>query len=259
MTPPPSSLKGEAVSPSDGMTSLPANKAEAPTRFTPTTGFAPPAATAQSKEATPASKTVSLHPGTGTTATSKAPVEIPSNIQWQEPQTVVKAKPGALPARGKAERAVVTFVQDGDTASLRRGDNSTLTCRIDTIDAPETAKASRDNKPAIPGQRFGRESQQALAAMIENKEVTLRITKPETDQYGRNYCQIEIHGKGVDEQLVRSGLAWVYDRYVRRDAPQSYDSLKAMETEARTQKRGLWVDPEPMQPEFFRRLTQPRK
>lgn len=246
MTPPPSSPStGEAVSPSDGMP-----------RFTPTTGFAPPAATSKIKEVTPVSKTVSLHPGTGTTATTKAPVEIPQDLQWQEPKTVVQAKPEALPARGKAERAVVTFVGDGDTATLRRGDNSTLTCRIDTIDAPETAKDARNNKPAIPGQRFGKESQQALASMIENKEVTVRVTRPEKDQWGRDYCQLEIHGKGVDEQLVRAGLAWVYDKYVRRDASEAYRPLKAMETEARTQKRGLWADPAPMQPELFRRLTK---
>lgn len=209
-------------------------------------GFAPPEPS-QPNQA-PVTSNVTLHPASGTVAPASTPVQVPPDLKWGKPQELVKAVPSALPPRGQAERAVVTYVEDGDTARLQRDDHSLVNCRIDTIDAPETAHA-RANKP---GQAYGEQAKQALVSLIENKQVTLRITRPEKDQYGRNFCQIEIEGKGIDTEMVRQGAAWVYDYFVKKDNPGIYPQMKALETEARNAKLGLWADANPVNPKAFR-------
>lgn len=139
---------------------------------------------------------------------------------------------------------MVTYVGDGDGATLKRKDGSELVCRIDTIDAPETAKP----RYGKPGQPFGEEAKRTLQGMIERKEVTVRVTKPaEEGKYGRSYCKIEVEGVGVDQKMIEAGAAWLYRRY--SDDPK----LGAAEDKARKQKKGLWAQPNPEEPEAFRR------
>lgn len=153
-----------------------------------------------------------------------------------------QARPGVLPKSG-GERATVTFVQDGDTASLKRGDGSKVNCRIDKIDAPETAHPSVGKK----GQAFGEASKQELRQLIESKQVTLRITKPADDKnHGRAMCQIDIEGTNVNLEMVRRGAAWLYRRYSNDPA------FIQAEGDAKSNKRGLWADSNPVNPETFR-------
>lgn len=179
-------------------------------------------------------------------ATPIAPVTVPENVKWAKPDVAVKAKePGG-------EKAVVTFVGDGDGASLLRKDGSSINCRIDTIDAPETAKP----KIGKPGQAFGEESRKILQDMIERKEVTLTITKPadsgaasKDNNYSRALCKIEIEGKGVDLQMLQKGAAWLYRKYGAVNDPE----LENAERVARLKKEGLWSQGNPENPKDFRR------
>ena len=50
-------------------------------------------------------------------------------------------------------------------------------------------------------------------------------------------------GRNLNQELVRAGLAWWYERYARRETV-----LRDLEQEARDAKRGLWVDPKPVAP-----------
>lgn len=170
-------------------------------------------------------------------------VKIPE-VAWSEPKMIQKAAPGAIP-KGGGERAVVTFVEDGDTAKLLRGDGSQIKCRIDKIDAPETAHAFVGK----PGQAYGNEARKTLQDMIDNKEVTLKITRP-ADKGNRFGCQIEVEGANVDLAMVQAGAAWLYRRYANDP------NLVKAEQEARTAKRGLWADPNPINPEAFRRSLE---
>jgi micrococcal nuclease len=54
----------------------------------------------------------------------------------------------------------------------------------------------------------------------------------------------------VNEELIRQGLAWVYNRYCKRPVCQGW---KALEEEARKARRGLWSMPNPVAPWEFRR------
>lgn len=169
-------------------------------------------------------------------------VEIPKDVQWQQPHTLVEASPSAS-KRNTGEKAVVTYVGDGDTASLQRKDGSAVNCRIDKIDAPEVGhpKAGKKEQP------FGEEAKRTLQNMIENKEVTLRITRPTQDKYGRNLCQIEVEGKDVSAEMIRKGAAWLYKEYAKDP-----DLIEAQAT-ARKNRTGLWQAPIPEYPPAFRR------
>ena len=182
--------------------------------------------------------------GDGQATKSSKPVEIPKDVPWSKPQTVAEAaKPGG-------ERMMVTYVGDGDGLYLKNKDGKQVECRIDSVDAPETAKPKHDK----PGQPFGEESKRILKDMIENQEVTVRITRAAVegakDKSRRNYCQIELEGQNIDKELLRKGAAWLYRRY--NNDPE----LAKIEAEAKQNKTGLWADPNAENPEAFRRRIE---
>lgn len=133
---------------------------------------------------------------------------------------------------------------DGDSATLRKGDGTTLDCRIDRIDAAEVGHP----KYGKAGQPYGEEATKTLQQLIENKEVTVRVTQPPLGKnYGRALCQIEVEGKDVSTEMIRAGAAWLYRRY-SNDA-----GLSKLEAEAKAARRGLWESLNPEYPESFKR------
>lgn len=193
----------------------------------------------------PTTTTMSLNPGNGVVTPANKPVEIPK-VPMSQPVTVLQAT--GSNASGATGKAVITYVGDGD--SVKSGN---IDCRIDSIDAPEVAHP----KQGKPLQAFGEKAKKSLQDMVLNKEVTIRISKPavglartKENNYGRDLCQIEIEGQNVDKQMLQQGMAWLYKRY--NNSPE----LTAIENGARANKRGLWADPNPINPETFRHWKQ---
>ncbi|HCP6903043.1 TPA: thermonuclease family protein [Escherichia coli] len=56
-----------------------------------------------------------------------------------------------------------------------------------------------------------------------------------------------VAGVNVNAAMVEQGMAWAYRQYV------TDRSLIQLEAQARTARRGLWVDPAPVEPWLFRR------
>lgn len=184
--------------------------------------------------------------GSAVAAAPSTPVEIPKNLNWTQPKTVVQAN--SLPKNG-GEKALVTFVDDGDSAWLQLGDASKVECRIDMIDAPEINRPKYGKK----GQPFGEEAKQHLKDLIENKEVNLRIVEAPSDRNkGRYLCQIEIEGKNISKEMVQAGLAWVYEEYVKD--PQMLDAYRT----ARNSRKGLWSQDAPIRPSYHRNGRGPK-
>lgn len=194
----------------------------------------------KAKPAVSDSTGLALDPASGAPVARTAPVEVPRNVKWEDPKTVVKAAPGSIP-KGQGTKHVFTYVLDGDTASTDNG----LKCRIDTIDAPEVAKPQYNKR----GQAYGEESKRTLEQMILNKEVNVRIVKP-SDKYGRSVCQIEVEGKGVDHAMVQAGAAMVYD-FFAKDSLRYPELLKAQE-DAKKGKRGIWKNGSAENPANYR-------
>lgn len=159
---------------------------------------------------------------------------IPEGVKWNAP---VVAKKSDVPSTG--QKAVVTMVLDGDTAGLRTDKGKDLMCRLDKIDAPETAKKDK------PGQAYGDESKANLKRLIDKKEVSVTVSTSK-DQFGRSLCQIEIDGVDVSLKQLEDGAAWLYKTYGN---PQAYSSAQA---NARINKKGLFADPAAIHPREFK-------
>ena len=172
-----------------------------------------------------------------------------------EPQTVVKAAPAAVP-KGNSGRVLVTFASgknDGDTFDYKPTKDSTLDtsnglfrCRLDSVDAPEVGHGNKK-----PGQYYGPEAASILKNMIDNKEVTIKITGTNGN---RNLCQVDIQGKAVDLELVRAGAAWLYQEYVPFSDPRRA-GLTAAQESSKAAKRGLFADTNPTYPQTHRRTA----
>lgn len=191
----------------------------------------------------PSTDHVSVDLASGATTKASQPVQIPKNVQWQPPVTAVQA--AGPQAKDAGQKAVITYVGDGDSVAGNFKGGGTVNCRIDGIDAPEVAHPSH-GKPV--GQPYGEDAKKLLQDMIDQKEVTIRVTKPSVNgsNYGRSMCQIEISGKDVSKEMVRAGAAMVYERYAKDP------ELFQLQNDARTNKRGLWANPNPINPEHFR-------
>lgn len=194
----------------------------------------------KAKPAVSDSTGLALDSASGAPVARTAPVEVPRNVKWEDPKTVVKAAPGSIP-KGQGTKHVFTYVLDGDTASTDNG----LRCRIDTIDAPEVAKPQYNKR----GQAYGEESKRTLEELILNKEANVRIVRP-SDKYGRAICQIEVEGKGVDHAMVQAGAAMIYTVFAK-DTLRYPELLKAQE-DSKKNKRGIWKNGSAEDPAKYR-------
>jgi endonuclease YncB( thermonuclease family) len=163
-------------------------------------------------------------------------------------RTMVQAKPGMQ----GGTKVLVTFVDDGDTynfdpkygippGAVTHRDSQgkpVFTCRIDSIDAPEV-----DHGKDRPGQVYGPEAGEYLRNLINNHEVTIKVSGQ--DKHDRNLCQVELEGKGIDTEMVKHGLAMVItSARMFRNSDRMLDLLKA-QNQAKAGKVGQWGMAEP--------------
>ena len=74
------------------------------------------------------------------------------------------------------------------------------------------------------------------------------------DSWGRTLAQVVTpDGTVLNRELVRVGLAWWYYSF----APKDRD-LERLQAEAKAAGAGLWADPHPMAPWFFRDVQSRR-
>lgn len=155
-------------------------------------------------------------------------------------RTVVQGK--RIP-KGQTAKVIATFVEDGDTIDYG-GDGFSGTCRLDFIDAAETAKPWKGQ----PEQLGAAEAKRRLQQMVENREVTVKVT--DVDQYNRDVCQVEISGKDVSLELAKAGVAWVREEFVPRSDDRAMRILREFQS-ARDEGRGIFADPAAIAPWAF--------
>lgn len=127
----------------------------------------------------------------------------------------------------------VVGVVDGDTLTILVNEHEQIKVRLAEIDAPEKA------------QPFGQRSKQSLSDLCFGKDAVLQ--KTDTDRYGRTVAKVHCAGIDANAEQIRVGLAWAYRKYIHDQ------SLLDLENEARTAKRGLWVDGDPVPPWEYRK------
>lgn len=155
-----------------------------------------------------------------------------TNLELREEQTT--HMPAAV-----ALICLVIAIADGDTLTARCETPSGLEnikVRLAEIDAPEKSQA------------FGSRSKQHLADLCFQKQAS--VTPRTKDRYLRTVANVECAGQDAGAEQVRAGMAWVFDRYV------TDRSLYAVQDEARSARRGLWADANPIPPWEWRRAKQ---
>jgi endonuclease YncB( thermonuclease family) len=128
---------------------------------------------------------------------------------------------------------IVTEVQDGDTLTLVSA-QATYRVRLMDIDAPELA------------QTRGRDARTSLFQLCGLKQAVAETSG--ADRFGRTLATVTCAGVNVNAEMVRRGWAWVFRRY----APKG-SALYGLETDARSDRRGLWADDAPIPPWEWRR------
>jgi len=133
----------------------------------------------------------------------------------------------------------VVAIADGDTVTVLDSSDTQHRIRLEGIDAPEAHQA------------FGSRSKQHLSDLIYGKDVTVSYYK--TDQYGRLVGKILLDGTDINLAQVTAGMAWHYKEYEREQTPADRELYAKAEDDARAARRGLWIDPDPVEPSQFRR------
>lgn len=128
-------------------------------------------------------------------------------------------------------------VADGDTCTLLLTDDAggkrTEKIRFHGIDAPEKRQA------------YGQSAKKFVSDLIYDKDI--RVEMQSRDRYGRVVGKIYVGDTYVNLAAVKAGYAWWYRRYAPKET-----AFEEAESAARTARRGLWQDKNPVAPWDFR-------
>ncbi|KAF3341493.1 hypothetical protein FCM35_KLT00131 [Carex littledalei] len=111
--------------------------------------------------------------------------------------------------------------------------------RLRGIDAPEM------------NMEYGQEAKDELTKLIQQKPLTIHVYGK--DPYDRLVGDVYVDGIFVQERLLREGCAWHYEAYDKRPA------FAQWQKEARNEGRGLWANPNPVEPWEFKKMERIRK
>lgn len=133
--------------------------------------------------------------------------------------------------------AKVIRINDGDTIVVLHPDKTEKTLRLAEVDCPES------------DQPFGNAAKYFTSHQVLNKEVDYWTT--DTDRYGRTIAKVFYDdGKYLSAEIISNGYGWWYYWY-------STDTrLKELETEAKNDERGLWVESKPVAPWEWRKTLK---
>ncbi len=129
----------------------------------------------------------------------------------------------------------VVGVADGDTITVLQN-RTQYKIRLHGIDTPEK------------GQDFGNRAKQFTSGMVFGKQV--QVIQKDTDRYNRVVGVVYIGDKCLNQELIRNGFAWVYQKYCKDAVCNEWQGL---ESQARKSKIGLWSHADPIPPWDYRR------
>ena len=128
----------------------------------------------------------------------------------------------------------VVKVADGDTITILTDSKEQVKIRLFGIDAPEKKQA------------YGEKSREFLSSLIAGKIVNIK--EKHTDRYGSTVGVVYYNNTDINKKMVLNGYAWAYTRYSK--------DYVSEHNKARASKFGLWADPNPIEPQDFRRASR---
>ena len=130
------------------------------------------------------------------------------------------------------QKTEVIKIIDGDTFTvLSAGRPEKI--RLFGIDCPEKNQA------------YGEEAKNFTSKFIKGK--TIKIVPVTFDLYGRSVSIVYIDGKCINEELLKAGLAWHFERYSKKP------KWKELCRKAKLNKSGLWLEDNPTPPWEYRK------
>jgi len=143
------------------------------------------------------------------------------------------------PAPAAAGWYTVVRVIDGDTLRVTPNPNPASSegdrIRLIGVDTPETVHPNR------PVEYFGKEASEFTRRLAEGRRVQLTFDPAQTqDRYGRTLAYVYLEdGTFLNAEIIRQGYGHAYTRF-----PFAYlEEFRALEREARENRRGLWAQP----------------
>ena len=133
----------------------------------------------------------------------------------------------------------VVGVADGDTVTVLDASRQQHKIRLMGIDAPEKK---------MP---YGNRSKQSLSDMVFDRQVQVEYSKK--DKYGRTVGKIIVEGVDANLEQIKAGMAWHYKQYQREQPMEDRAAYAQAEVDARSAKRGLWKDADPVPPWDWRK------
>lgn len=137
--------------------------------------------------------------------------------------------------KGSIISCKVISIIDGDTYDALIQGNKTIRIRMEGIDAPEK------------GMPFYRKSKSYLSSLCLGKKVKIKVMGVDNHKRILAYSYLE-DNRELGQEMIKAGFAWHFKKY------NSDVGLSDLEVTARTQRKGLWIDENPMSPWENRRL-----
>lgn len=130
----------------------------------------------------------------------------------------------AFPALAFAWDGTVIKIHDGDTITVRAtSDGEQVKIRLWGIDCPEN------------GQTYGRQATEFMRKLLPVGSMVF-MEDNGRDRYKRRVSIVRLpDGTVVQEELLKAGMAWVYDKYCK-----GCKDWYMVEKKARDAKVGLW-------------------
>jgi len=215
-----------------GAVSAPASLAPPPTQWVPAASQADALPPALVPPQTSADQWVAPAVIGGATAAAMQPsltaVAAPTPLSGSVPQ-LQPLQPSSPPPTVPVARHNwrVVGVYDGDTITCLDEAGQQQKVRLAGIDAPESS------------QDHGRASRDALAGLVFGR--TVEVVDGGRDANGTWLGRLFVDGQDVNRQMVATGNAWA--------DPAAVDpALAAAQTDAQTNRLGLWAQPNPTAP-----------
>lgn len=130
----------------------------------------------------------------------------------------------------------VVSISDGDTITVLDSSKTQHKIRLYGVDCPESH------------QDFGQKAKQFTSNMVFGQ--TVSVKSMDTDRYGRTVGLVDIGSKSLNEELVKNGMAWIYDQYCKVSFCSQWNQYQE---DARSRNIGIWSMPNPIPPWEFRR------
>lgn len=142
------------------------------------------------------------------------------------------------PAQTNSYYGHVVSVSDGDSITVLDRQLREHKIRLNGIDAPEA------------GQEFSQASRRHLAKLVSGREVL--VIWQMTDRYERELAKIMVDRMDINLEQLRAGMAWYFREYERDVPEEDRENFDAAEREARSERRGLWQQLNPLPPWEYR-------